>query len=80
MSRSRKKTPIHGNTTVTSEKKDKQLASRAHRRAEKQAVEQGEEPPLQKETSDIWSFGKDGKAYWNSDYMTDEEIEKEMRK
>jgi len=75
MSRSKKKSKITGITTAKSEKADKQEANRRLRRKTKEAVKQGkDELPKLKETSNIWSFSKDGKKY-------DKEMsEKEMRK
>jgi len=64
MSRSRKKTKIHGITTAESEKKDKQIANRKYRRIVKQKVKcDSEDLPNLREVSDIWLFEKDGKKY-----------------
>lgn len=73
MSRSKKKTPIIGNTTSKSEKKDKQFANRKYRRiikeklnlAKREESSQREEEllPLLREKSDVWSMAKDGKKY-----------------
>ena len=64
MSRSKKKTKIRGVTTADSEKKDKQDANRKFRRIVKQKVKKGEDKfPEIRETSNIWSFDKDGKIY-----------------
>lgn len=64
MSRSRKKSKIHGITTAESEKQDKQEANRRLRRVVKQKVNQGEtELPELREISNIWGFAKDGKIY-----------------
>jgi len=43
------------------------------------ALNVGKEPPLQREASDIWSFGKDGKA-WFGFIESDERYFKLMRK
>lgn len=70
MSRSRKKTPIHGITTARSEKDDKRMAHGKQRAAEKQAITKimgGEEVPLplQRETSNPYTFEKDGKMIFD---------------
>jgi hypothetical protein len=66
MSNSRKKTPIHGITICESEKQDKRLANRQFRRVVKQKVKLQEEIfPEKRELSNVWSFGKDGKVYYN---------------
>ena len=75
MSRSYRRTPIFGITTSRSEKQDKALANRRLRRKVKSRLGTGdEEMPLLREVSDVWSFDKDGKAYWS------DALEKEMRK
>lgn len=64
MSRSRKKTPIFGNTNAASEKKDKRKANRMFRRITKRTLEAEDYPPPKKrEASEVWKFGKDGKYY-----------------
>jgi len=63
MSRSFKKNPITGNTKAESEKQDKRDANRKLRHANKIAVKKGDEPVLQRESSDVWKFSKDGKRY-----------------
>lgn len=64
MSRSKRKTPIVGNAICRSEKEDKQIANRKLRRAQKQAINNGDEIlPLKREKSNVWAFGKDGKHY-----------------
>jgi len=65
LSRSRRRTPIFGNTTCHSEKKDKQLYHKALRKRSKQALRQGKEMPHHNEVADVWDFGKDGKHYWD---------------
>ena len=65
MSRSRKKTPIHGITTASSEKQDKRLYNRRFRRVVKQVLRQAPECevlPHLREYSNPWSMDKDGKA------------------
>ncbi|WP_299216517.1 hypothetical protein [uncultured Dokdonia sp.] len=75
MSRSKKKTKIHGITTATSEKENKQDANRKFRRTIKQKVKSEEtELPELREVSNVWSFDKDGKRY------NPEMTEKELRK
>ena len=61
MSRSRRKTPVVGWTLAESEKGDKQKANRKLRRLAKEAVRLAKEPPIQRETSNIWLMDKDGK-------------------
>ncbi len=75
MSRSKKKTKIHGNTIAKSEKENKQKANRKLRRIVKQKVNSGDtELPELREVSNVWSFDKDGKRY-NSE-MTEKELRK----
>jgi len=63
MSRSYKKTPIVG-IAGDSDKKDKRLANRAHRRLAKMSVERGDEvTPKLRGASDVWNMSKDGKRY-----------------
>ena len=65
MSRSRKKTPVHGMTTARSEKKDKRLYNRRFRRVSKQALQvspQQKVLPHLREHSDPWCMDKDGKV------------------
>ena len=66
MARSRKKTPIIGISTATSEKSDKVAAHRRERRkvhvglktkADQDAL------PHRREVSDVWGYAKDGKIY-----------------
>ncbi|MEL6771041.1 MAG: hypothetical protein AAFP18_08255 [Bacteroidota bacterium] len=68
MSRSRKKTPISGITTATSEKHDKRLANRRSRRRIRQrlaAGHDGTDLPLLREVSNVWAMNKDGKLYFD---------------
>ena len=77
MSRSRRKTPIHGITTATSEKEDKKLMNRTLRSKHKQqihtALTQDELDELilmnKDDAMNVWDMSKDGKMY----YFTDEE-------
>ena len=65
MSRSKRKTSIHGITMAESEKTDKLAANRKYRRTLKQKLEAEPEAPLPvvRELSNVWSFAKDGKQY-----------------
>ena len=65
MARSRKKTPLQGMTTASSEKKDKRLYNRRFRRVSKQALHVNPERevlPYLKEYSDPRCMDKDGKV------------------
>jgi len=69
MSRSFKKHPITGMTCAESEKKDKEIANRKLRRKTKKMIfdmiqKDDVVLPVVKDTSDIWSFNKDGKVNW----------------
>lgn len=71
MSRSFKHTPITGNTTCRSEKNDKRLANRAERRIVRHLLHVASDfdtilLPIQREVSDVWGFGKDGR-HWFGD-------------
>jgi hypothetical protein len=75
MSRSEKKTKIRGITTAKSEKENKQEANRKYRRIVKQKVKSNESDiPEIRETSNVWSFDKDGKRYDSK--MTDKDLRK----
>ena len=65
MSRSKKKTPIHGMTTAASEAQDKELWHRAYRRGERQRVRLDADPLPGEENaySSTWKMDKDGKVY-----------------
>lgn len=63
MSRSKKKTPIAGNTSAKSDKPAKKKANKAWRRAVKIAIQNGGEIPKRRERSDVYCFPKDGKKY-----------------
>lgn len=66
MSRSRKKTNIGGITCCESEKKDKQFANRKLRRINKTEVRLSKDIfTIKRESSNVWSFGKDGKRVFN---------------
>lgn len=65
MSKSRKRTPICGITTVESEKQDKLIAHRKLRAAVRVALASDHEVmPELREVSDVWTFGKDGKMWY----------------
>lgn len=65
MSRSRKKNPAGGVTTAASDKDDKTRAHQRTRRAAKQVLRAGEEYcPDRKTTEQVWSYAKDGKAWY----------------
>ena len=66
MSRSYRKTPIFGNCICRSEKKDKRIANRAFRRIVRHCLRTGQELPLKREVSNVWSWGKDGKRWWSN--------------
>lgn len=78
MSRSRRKSPICGNTTARSEKYDKRKNNRRIRRAVKMAIHDDPEPstlPDDRELSDPWLMKKDGKSRFDP-----EEYPEHMRK
>jgi len=65
MSRSYRKTPVHGNCVCSSEKKDKQLNHRRERQAVRQALHHDKEVmPDYREVSNRWTMGKDGKQWF----------------
>lgn len=69
MSRSKRKTPISGITTVETEKAEKAAWHRRHRHAEKMRLSMEGAAYIgrsHKEHSDPWSMGKDGKKYWRN--------------
>jgi len=75
MSRSKKKTKIHGITTADSEKENKREANRKFRRIVKQKIKAPtSELPKLRQISNVWSFDKDGKRY--NPEMTDKELRK----
>lgn len=66
MARSRKQTPVSGNTCANSEKADKLAAHRRERRKVRQTLHvepESEVLPLTREVSNVWAFAKDGKHY-----------------
>ena len=65
MSRSKRKTPIFGHTTATSEKLMKRNWNKRFRRVAKALILIEKEIPVKKQAvSDVWEGGKDGKFYW----------------
>lgn len=69
MSRSFLKTPILGNCVCHSEKKEKRLANRKHRRVNRVRVRVGAEPLAVRVVSNTWSWGKDGKRWFGWGYF-----------
>lgn len=72
MSRSRRKTPIHGNTTASTERWDKQEWHSRFRSKERQKlhilltkIEHEHITTHYLEVSDTWGMAKDGRHYWN---------------
>jgi len=63
MSRSRKNTPILGNTTCRSEKADKVAWHRRYRRAVRRLLGIDEMLHMHWEFSNPWEMGKDGKRW-----------------
>lgn len=66
MSRSRRKTQIHGNTTARSEKKWKKQASKKLRMAHKRDVREGNDLTDRRQIDTPWHGPKDGKRYVKS--------------
>ena len=71
MSRSRKKIPIVGITTCRSERHDKKIWHKRWRARERTALTSTKVddfdaylPLLEKQVSNAWDMGKDGKQYW----------------
>lgn len=76
MSRSRRKTPITGNTLAESEKTDKQLARRAGRKRVKELIRAGRYDELPEDNEgESWGWAKDGKQFFD-----EEEFPNLMRK
>lgn len=66
MARSKRKTPIVGNTTARSEKYDKRAANRRLRAKVRRMVRVSDGDtilPTMREMSDVWDMAKDGKRY-----------------
>lgn len=66
MSRSRKKTPIHGIAICVSEKKDKRMWHGRMRSRERDRLINDPEgiTTHDRDVSDPWVMSKDGKSYW----------------
>ena len=78
MARSKRKTPVFGNTTAVSEKENKRIANRAERRINKALLAGSDDDSSLKskrEVSNVWGFDKDGKQRFDP-----EKFPKEMRK
>lgn len=75
MSRSRRRTPVTGNTRARSEKDDKCLANRKLRRESNRVIRDCECEcdvrscvfPEKRDVSDPWLMAKDGKHYFDKD-------------
>ena len=66
MSRSHRKTPIHGITLCRSEKDDKRKANRKLRAALRAATSsEAEVMPTLREVSNVWTMGKDGRHWFD---------------
>ena len=77
MSRSRRKTPICGNTMSDSDKHDKQLANRRLRRIVNNTdLAVNNILPDKKEVSNIYNFDKDGKHWFDGCDMHDKLMRK----
>ncbi|RZK59665.1 MAG: hypothetical protein EOO91_04395 [Pedobacter sp.] len=75
MSCSKRKTPIFGYTTATSEKLMKRKWNKSFRRVARAFLLIEKEIPVKKQAvSDVWEGGKDGKLYWKG------HAQKDMRK
>lgn len=82
MSRSYRKTPIHGITTARSEKEDKRINHGMFRARERDAIRRGDYedcPRDMNEVRDLWAMDKDGKCYWGG-YEDDPFFHKIIRK
>lgn len=65
MSRSRRNTPIFGNTRAPSERVDKDIWHRKFRRVSRSAIKAGWEVlPHFRDMSSPWKMDKDGKRWW----------------
>lgn len=74
MSRSRRKNPIISITTCQSERQDKKVWHKRWRARERTALTSTHPEDLEnyltlleKQVSNVWSMGKDGKQYWAID-------------
>jgi hypothetical protein len=64
MSGSRRKLPIFGHTTSSTEKWFKRQERKALRRRQKVCDQEGRQEPHPKEYGDPWCGPKDGKSWW----------------
>ena len=71
MSRSRRKTPITGQTTAASDKAFKQNAHRSARRAVKALDLTATDPAIDKAFGDPWNSRKDGKTRFDPNHHPD---------
>lgn len=72
MSRSKKKTPIFGNTTVVSEKQDKRKWNKRFRKVSKSLLLKDKETPQKlASVTNVWEGSKDGKRYWKNYSLKD---------
>lgn len=72
MSRSKRKTPIFGHTTASSEKLIKRQWNKRFRRVVKAYLLIEKEIPLKKQgVSNVWEGDKDGKFYWKGHAQKD---------
>lgn len=63
MSRSRKKVPITGMTTATSDRDWKRWGHRRDRQSERQALHHGRDVPDRRTHMDVWNSDRDGKQW-----------------
>ena len=81
MSRSRKRTPVHGWTSSESEKADKKLWHSRMRARERQALHRGDEVfPEERDVSNPRNMAKDGQGRWEYDDEWDEEKKDQWRR
>ncbi|GAB3924179.1 hypothetical protein [Mucilaginibacter myungsuensis] len=72
MARSKRKTPIFGQTTASSEKLDKRRWNRVFRRITKTKLGLEDETPVRmEEVSNVWDGAKDGKHYYSGHTLKD---------
>jgi hypothetical protein len=74
MSRSRRKTPVFGNTTAESDKWFKTHENRRQRRTVRELLPVTDDLPDPKKFGNPWASQKDGKGWWHGAQ------EKDMRK
>ena len=65
MSRSKRKTPIFGITSSSSEKQNKRIWNKRFRRVSKSLMNTEKDLPIKvAAVADVWEGSKDGKRYW----------------